>query len=66
MGLIYTAIGNVEESTLAKTENIIDNDREYTIETEWRTDEGTLVKRSVHVTLKEPAVFAKGEAQILF
>lgn len=51
-------------SSLAKRTIIDDNDREFTVVTEYRLHEDAerAVHRSAHVTLKKPAVFAESAA----
>lgn len=53
MALIHTTKGDIEESTLVKTEGVVDNENEYTTWVEYRlpgSDE--IIHRSAHVTLK--------------
>lgn len=54
----------VNASQLAKRTVIDDNDREFTVATEYRLlpDDANPVHRSAHVTLKKPAVFAEAAA----
>ena len=53
----------IDESLLAKTDGVLDNENEYTTWTEWRLD-GVIVKRSAHVLLKKN-VAAEGVAAML-
>jgi len=59
-------ITQMDESYLVKTVSIIDNEVERTVATEYRlaTDPhaARAVHRSVHVTMKKPAVFAEAIA----
>jgi hypothetical protein len=50
--MIQTTKGQMDDSLLAKHEEIVDNENEHTVATEYRL-EGELVHRSVHVTLKK-------------
>lgn len=45
----------MDESLLAKTSGVLDNENERTEWTEWRLD-GKIVKRGAHVTLKRNVV----------
>jgi len=54
MALIHTTKGDLEESTLIKTEGLIDNENEKTTWVEYRlpgNDE--IIHRSAHVALKK-------------
>ena len=53
----------MEDSLLAKTEGVIDDENEHTVWTEWKLD-GKVVKRGAHVLLKKN-VIADGIAQML-
>jgi len=64
MAIITTTKGDMEESLLEKREGNVDNDHEATTWVEY-WHEGELVHRSAHVTLKQPATFAGGEAASL-
>jgi hypothetical protein len=53
----------MDEDALVKTEGQVDDDVEFTTWVEYRLRSdptGRAVHRSVHVTLKKPAVFADG------
>jgi hypothetical protein len=50
----------MDDSLLEYRSGEVDNDNEFTTWTEYWL-EGELVHRSVHVTLKKPAVFGGGE-----
>lgn len=53
MALITTTLGDREDSTLVKTDGVIDNDVELTRWVEYReTPDGEIIHRSVHVHLK--------------
>lgn len=53
MALIHTIKGDLEESTLIKTEGQIDNENEFTTWVEYRLpDSDEIIHRSAHVTLK--------------
>lgn len=55
MALIHTTKGDLEESTLVKTEGELDNDNEHTTWVEYRlpgSDE--IIHRSAHIRLKKP------------
>ena len=52
MSLIITTLGEVEESTLIKTEGSHENDNEIVSWQEWHF-EGVLVKRDVQMHLKQ-------------
>lgn len=56
MALIFTTLGNVEESTLEKTEGGHENDNEIVKWQEWRF-EGEIVKREVQMHLKKGILF---------
>ena len=59
--LISTTKGQMDDSLLAKTEGVVDNDDERTTWVEYRLD-GEIVHRSAHVTLKKmPAMFGEAE-----
>lgn len=58
--MINTTKGEMDESLLEKKEGVVDNDHEYTTWVEY-WHEGELVHRSVHVTLKQAAVFSVPE-----
>lgn len=45
----------VEEDLLSYSTGLVDDDREHTIWEEWRLD-GKIVKRGVHVSLKEGSI----------
>jgi hypothetical protein len=54
MALIHTTLGDLDESTLIKTEGELDNDHELTRWVEYRqTEDGEVIHRSVHVHLKQ-------------
>lgn len=54
MSLIHTTKGDLEESTLIKTEGQIDNENEFTTWVEYRLpDSDEIIHRSAHVTLKK-------------
>ena len=56
-------IDETREDLYDKTILTIDNKAEFTVATEYRLfDDATIIHRSVHVTLKKPAVFAEGAA----
>lgn len=55
MAEIITSKGMLDEGMLEKTEGFVDNEVEYTTWQEWRLD-GEIVKRSVHVRLKQAVV----------
>lgn len=57
MATVFTTKGDMEESLLEKREGAIDNDNEHTTWVEY-WDKGELVHRSVHVSLKKPAVWS--------
>jgi len=58
--LISTTKGPMDDSLLAKTEGVVDNDDERTTWVEYRLD-GEIVHRSAHVTLKKmPAMCGEG------
>lgn len=64
MATVFTTKGDMDDSLLEKREGVVNNDREYTTWVEY-WHEGELVHRSVHVTLKEAAVWSAPElAQI--
>jgi hypothetical protein len=58
--MINTTKGEMDESLLEKREGVVDNEHEYTTWVEY-WHEGELVHRSVHVTLKQAAVFSVPE-----
>lgn len=58
MALIFTTHGDLEESLLVKTEGSDENENEISNWTEHHLD-GELVKRDVHLTLKQPATFSE-------
>lgn len=60
MALIFTTLGEVDESLLEKREGTFEDDNELTAWVEYWKD-GALVHRSVHVTLKKTPAFAGGE-----
>jgi len=61
MAEIFTIYGMLDESLLQYSEEITDNDNEYTVAKVWRMN-GEIVKRGVHVTLKRvPEMFAQQE-----
>jgi len=60
MAIIFTTKGDMDESLLEKREGVIDNAREHTKWVEY-WHENVLVHRSVHVTIKEGAVWAAPE-----
>lgn len=60
MATVFTTKGDMEESLLEKREGTVDNDHEHTTWVEY-WHEGELVHRSVHVTLKQPAVWSVPE-----
>lgn len=54
MGLIHTIKGDLEESTLIKTEGLIDNENERTTWVEYRLpNSDEIIHRSAHVRLKQ-------------
>ena len=54
MALIHTTLGDLEESTLIKTEGEIDNENEQTTWVEYRLpDSDEIIHRSAHVILKK-------------
>ena len=58
--IVTTTKGEMDDSMLEHRTGEVDNENEFTTWTEyWLDDE--LVHRSVHVTLKKPAVFGGGE-----
>ena len=58
--IVTTTKGEMDDSLLEHRTGEVDNENEFTTWTEyWLDDE--LVHRSVHVTLKKPAVFGGGE-----
>lgn len=59
--IITTTHGEMDTEMLEKKEGVVDDEREYTTWVEYWLD-GHLVHRSVHVTLKKPAIFAEGIA----
>jgi hypothetical protein len=65
VALITTTLGELEESTLIKTEGLVDNDHETTRWVEYRqTPDGEVIHRSVHVALKQ-GMFAVPEQATL-
>ena len=58
--IVTTTKGEMDDSLLEHRSGEVDNDNEFTKWTEYWLD-GELVHRSVHVTLKKPAVFGGGE-----
>lgn len=54
MAEIYTINGMVEEDLLTKTEGSFENHNEMTTWVEWHDADGTLVRRDLHVRLKQP------------
>lgn len=56
MALIFTTHGDLEESLLVKSEGSDENDNEISNWTEYHLD-GKLVRRDVHLVLKQPATF---------
>lgn len=58
--IVTTTKGEMDDSLLEHRSGEVDNDNEFTTWTEYWLD-GELVHRSVHVTLKKPAVFGGGE-----
>lgn len=52
MALIFTTKGDIEESTLTKTEGGHENDTEIVTWQEWHLD-GEIVKRDVQMHLKQ-------------
>ena len=54
MAEILTNRGMMDEDLLYYDEEITDNDQEYTVAKVWRYG-GEIVKRSVHVTIKDGA-----------
>lgn len=58
--IVTTTKGEMDDSLLEYRSGEVDNDNEFTKWTEYWLD-GELVHRSVHVTLKKPAVFGGGE-----
>lgn len=59
-----TTKGDIDESLLQKTTGVVEDDNERTIWTEYRLHD-EIVRRDVHVTLKQPAVFAEADAASL-
>ena len=59
--LIHTTKGDLEESTLIKTEGQIDNENEFTTWVEYRLpDSDEIIHRSAHVILKQsPGIFGE-------
>jgi hypothetical protein len=55
MALIFTTLGEVEESTLVKTTGAHESDTEIVSWEEWRF-EGEIVKRNVNMHLKHGIV----------
>ena len=53
--IVTTTKGDMDTSLLEHRSGEVDNDNEFTTWTEYWLD-GELVHRSVHVTLKKPAV----------
>ena len=52
--MISTIYGEMDESTLIKSEGSVDNENEYTTWVEYRQDgSDEIIHRSCHVTLKE-------------
>jgi hypothetical protein len=60
MALIFTTLGEIDESLLEKREGALEDDNELTNWVEYWKD-GVLVHRSAHVTLKRMPTFAGGE-----
>jgi len=61
MAMIHTIKGAMDEALLERREGEIDNENEHTTWIEhWY--QGELVKRSAHVTIKQSAAVAGGEA----
>ena len=58
--IVTTTKGEMDDSMLEHRTGEVDNENEFTTWTEYWLD-GELVHRSVHVTLKKPAVFGGGE-----
>jgi hypothetical protein len=59
--MITTTLGDRDESTLVKSEGVIDNDNEFTRWVEYReTADGEIIHRSVHVHLKEGLLAESG------
>lgn len=59
--LIPTTKGPMDDSLLAKSEGVVDNEDERTTWVEYRLD-GEIVHRSAHVTLKKmPAMYGEAE-----
>jgi hypothetical protein len=59
--MITTTLGDREESTLVKSEGVIDNANEFTRWVEYReTADGEIIHRSVHVHLKEGLLAESG------
>ena len=56
MALIFTTHGDLEESLLIKTEGSDETENEISNWTEYHLD-GELVRRDVHLVLKQPATF---------
>lgn len=54
--LIFTTKGDIEESLLTKTEGFDETETEIVNWTEYHLN-GELVKRDVHLALKQPAAF---------
>ena len=53
MGAIFTSKGDMDEADLWFSTGEIDNDHEHTTWEEWRDETGEVVKRNVHVRLKQ-------------
>jgi len=61
MAMILTSKGEMDDALLERREGEIDNEVEHTTWVEhWY--QGELVKRSAHVTIKQSAAVASGEA----
>ena len=55
--MINTIYGELDESLLNKTEGFVESESESTSFIEYRLkDTDELIHRSVHITLKEPAI----------
>lgn len=60
---MHTIHGEVNEKDLDKKSGVVENERELTTWVEYRLKgKDEIVRRDVHVTLKQPAVFADAEA----
>ena len=60
MALVFTTLGEMDESLLEKKEGTFEDDNELTTWLEYWKD-GALVHRSAHVTLKKPPALGTGD-----